>query len=53
MKRLKYVMANDSGLAPNPYFGICSLRRNPLLLRLNLTLRHDLLFVQAEEWRWH
>ncbi|WP_143135508.1 hypothetical protein [Burkholderia ubonensis] len=25
MKLLKYVMTSDSGLAPNPYFGICSL----------------------------
>jgi hypothetical protein len=25
MKLLKYVMTVDSGLAPNPYFGICSL----------------------------
>lgn len=25
MKLLKYVMTCDSGLAPNPYFGICSL----------------------------
>lgn len=25
MKLLKYVMTNDTGLAPNPFFGICSL----------------------------
>jgi hypothetical protein len=25
MKLLKYVMTSDTGLAPNPYFGICSL----------------------------
>lgn len=25
MKLLKYVMTNDSGLAPNPYFDVCSL----------------------------
>jgi hypothetical protein len=25
MKLLKYVMTSDAGLAPNPYFGICSL----------------------------
>jgi hypothetical protein len=25
MKLLKYVMTNDRGLAPNPFFGICSL----------------------------
>jgi hypothetical protein len=25
MKLLKYVMTKDSGLAPNPYFGVCSL----------------------------
>ncbi|MFU2325627.1 hypothetical protein [Pseudomonas sp. NFX98] len=25
MKLLKYVMTHDSGLAPNPYFGVCSL----------------------------
>lgn len=25
MKLLKYVMTTDSGLAPNPYFGVCSL----------------------------
>lgn len=25
MKLLKYVMTNDSGLAPNPFFGVCSL----------------------------
>lgn len=25
MKLLKYVMTSDSGLAPNPYFGVCSL----------------------------
>ncbi|WP_198373931.1 hypothetical protein [Burkholderia ubonensis] len=25
MRLLKYVMASDSGLAPNPYFAICSL----------------------------
>jgi len=25
MKLLKYVMRSDSGLAPNPYFGVCSL----------------------------
>lgn len=24
-KLLKYVMTSDSGLAPNPYFGVCSL----------------------------
>ena len=25
MKLLKYVMTSDKGLAPNPYFGVCSL----------------------------
>ena len=25
MKLLKYVITNDSGLAPNPFFGVCSL----------------------------
>jgi len=25
MKLLKYVMTNDTGLAPNPFFGVCSL----------------------------
>lgn len=25
MKLLKYVMTHDTGLAPNPYFGVCSL----------------------------